>query len=165
MESSSINEPETPKTIGYFWSGAIGILLVVSAISFAGVFSIGIKISVPGSLLDGGTQIGLISLIVALAAYLATLSRLLKEKIKGATGTERLEHQENIAGVICAEQLVVGVGVILAVRILIRPFMDPATMLANDIHATVIDFIDVGALTEFVCAVFFLAWLHYRQWR
>jgi hypothetical protein len=42
----------------------------------------------------------------------------LKEKIKNATGIEVLKHQENIAGVICAEQLVVGVGVIFALRIL-----------------------------------------------
>jgi len=165
MDSPSFNESQTPKTIGYFWSGAVGILFVVSTISLGGVFSVGIKISVPGSLLDGGTQIGLISLIVALAAYLAALSRLLNEKIKSTTGNELLEHQENIAAVICAEELVVGVGVILALRILIRPFLDPTITLANDIHATLIDFIDIVAITCFLSVVFFLAWLHYRQWR
>ncbi len=165
MDSPTINEPETPKTIGYFWSGAIGILLVVSTISLAGVFSVGIKIPVPGSLLDGGTQIGLISLIVALAAYLATLARLLKEKLKSTTGSEVSEHKENIAGVTCAEQLVVLMGIVLALRMLIRPFIDPSTKLASGINATLIDFIDVVVLTAFVSVVFFLAWLHYRQWR
>ncbi len=165
MDSPGANESETAKTKGYFWSAAIGLLLIVLTISFAGVFSIGVKISVPGSLLDGGAQIGLISLLVALAAYLATLGRLLKEKIKSASDSARSEHESNIQGVVCAEQLVVGLGVIVALRILIRPFLDAAAMLTSDIQVSLIDLIDVAVLAGFVCVVFFLAWLRYRQWK
>lgn len=163
---TSVNRsPEAFRIAIQLRSAVVGIFVVVITVSMIGVFGLGVKTSPPGSILDGGAQIGLISLIIALAAYLAVLSRELKEKIKGARDGERIEHEKNLEGIICAEQLVVGLGLLGMLRILVRPFLGPTTMLADDIPVTIIDFLDVFVIAVFAGVVLFLAWLHYRQWR
>ena len=46
----------------------------------------------PGSFLDGGPQFTMLTLVVALAAYLATLARLLKDRIKALDESERRDE-------------------------------------------------------------------------
>jgi hypothetical protein len=169
METTNTNQTNRPDEVlrmaARLRSTIIGIFVVIITVSMIGVFGFGVTTKPPGFILDGGAQIGLVSLVIALAAYLATVGREVKAGIKVAGDGERVEDQKNLEGIICAEQLVVALGLLVTLRIIVRPFLEPTLMVAKDIPVTVIDFIDVLLMSVFVGVVFFLAWLHCRQWR
>jgi hypothetical protein len=171
------------KTSAYFWLHAAWMLLVSFLAAWILLWQCGVK-TTGGSMLDGG-QFTFVSLLIALAAYLATVARALKDKLQRLKEPEKLsalerqtltvdkdEHTGNLNGTIVAEILVVVLAVAVVIRIFLRPFTSDGTVTTVTGNITTvakfpvwIDFFDVFLLSFFMSVGFFLAFLHGRQWR
>ena len=109
--------------------------------------------------LHSGTLLTFLGFIVALAAYLATVARALKDKItalkeKTNFDAEQIaKHAENLMRIIKAEALLVWIGVMTMGRILVGPLMD----------VKVLDF-DYFLLVYMVFTILYLGYLHAKQW-
>jgi hypothetical protein len=142
----------------FFW-----VLLAV-ALAFFGV--IGLKLTTPGSLLDGGPQFTVISLMIALAAYLATVAGKLKEAIKkAASGADYLKYNEDLTALLFGEKLVVSIGCLMTLRPVVRPLIAENTTLTQSLQVIAIDFLDFGVVAFLAGIVAFLVYLHTRQWQ
>jgi hypothetical protein len=149
----------------------------------------------PGSLLNAGPQFTMLTLVIAVAAYLATLARLLKDRITSlkkaqkeddaavtaATKTsetekkrqERLadidEHAANIDRLIAAEMFTVILGLLVGFRVLAHPFASVSThsQLATYFGVKVarIDLLDVTIFVVLFEALVLYTILHARQWQ
>lgn len=142
----------------FFW------VLVLVALAFFGV--IGLKLDISGSLLDGGPQFTVISLMIALAAYLVTVAGKLKEAInKTDSGADYLKHNEDLTALLFAEKLVVAVGCLVTLRPVIRPLIAKDTTLTQSLQVIAIDFLDFVVVAFLAGIVAFLVYLHSRQWK
>jgi multisubunit Na+/H+ antiporter MnhF subunit len=108
---------------------------------------------------NSSSLLTLLGFVVALAAYLATLARTLKDKITALKEKAKIDaaqiaaHAENLMRVIRAEALLVTVGLLTTGRIVVGPLMN-AKVLAFDYFLTL----------YMVFIILYLAYLHARQW-
>src|SRR5262249_38170449 len=146
------------------WTATIFFLVLgLVALAFFGV--IRLKLDIPGSLLDGGPQFTVISLMIALAAYLATVAGKLKEAIKKTdSGPDYVKHNEDLTALLFGEKLVVVVGCLVTLRPVIRPLVAKDTTLTQS-QVNAIDFLDFVVVALLAGIVAFLVYLHIRQWR
>ena len=106
-----------------------------------------------------GTLLTFLGFVVALAAYLATVARSLKEKITALKAKTPFEpeqiktHAENLMRIIRAEALLVSVGVMTMGRILVGPLMN--------VQVTGFDYF---LLVYMVFTILYLGYLHAKQW-
>jgi hypothetical protein len=147
-----------------------------------------------GPFLNGGPQFTLLTLVVAIAAYLATLARLLKDRMKSiskkqaeqtledqeakaksrqaATKITREdledlnEHRTNLSRLILAEKFTVISGLLVVFRICVHPFLEGPSLLASSMGVTIkrIDLLDISVLVLLTFSMFFFALLHATQW-
>jgi hypothetical protein len=97
--------------------------------------------------------------IVALAAYLATVARALKEKIAGLKENpankmvEIEKHARNLALIIQTEAMLVWLGLLTLLRVIVGP---PTSM--------DVSYFDYFLLVYLCSVIVCLAYLHVRQW-
>ena len=109
--------------------------------------------------LQPGTLLSFLGFIVALAAYLATVARSLKDKMtelkeKPIFDTAEIgKHAENLMRIIRAEALLVSLGLLTMGRIIIGPLLNVS-----------IDAFDYFLLVYMILIILYLGYLHAKQW-
>jgi hypothetical protein len=113
------------------------------------------------------SQFTLLSLVVALAAYLATVVRKIKDKMDDVSDGKETVHNvsewnkrqtDNLRWLLWGEKILVLLGILIAARIagsnLAVPWHPPISLLQFDLYL----------LTFLFFTVLFLSMLHFRQW-
>lgn len=135
----------------------VTLLAVLVSVSLLVVFKPTLR---PSTMpVNSGTLLTFLGFVVALAAYLATVARSLKDKItalKEKTPFDAKQitpHAENLIRIIRAEALLVAVGMMTIGRIIVGPLM----------NVDVTDF-DYFLLIYMVFTILYLCYLHAKQW-
>ncbi len=108
---------------------------------------------------NSGSLLTFLGFVVALAAYLATVARSLKDKITALKektpfdANQITPHTENLMRIIRAEALLVAIGMMTMGRILVGPLMNVEVMA-----------FDYFLLVYMVFTILYLGYLHAKQW-
>ncbi len=155
-------KPTTDKLQANIKSVVLGIVIVFV---LAALMSIALLATFKPTLdastmpLHPGTLLSFLGFIVALAAYLATVARALKDKMtelkeKPIFDADPItKHAENLMRIIRAEALLVSIGVLTMGRILIGPLINVSTAA-----------FDYFLLVYMIFIILYLGYLHAKQW-
>jgi hypothetical protein len=140
----------------------VGIILVTFlAIVVSGSLLVVFKPALRPSTMpvNSGTLLTFLGFVVALAAYLATVARSLKDKITALKEKTQFDanqitrHAENLMRIIRAEALLVAVGMSTIGRMIVGPLMN--------VDVTAFDYF---LLIYMVFTILYLCYLHAKQW-
>ena len=133
------------------------VLAVLMSIALLAAFQP--KLDLSTMPLQPGTLLSFLGFIVALAAYLATVARSLKDKMTELKekptfdAAEIAKHAENLMRIIRAEALLVSLGLLTMGRIIIGPLLNIS-----------IDAFDYFLLVYMILIILYLGYLHAKQW-
>ena len=140
----------------------VGIILVAFLAALASVLLLTVfKPALRPSTMpvNSGTLLTFLGFVVALAAYLATVARSLKDKITALKektpfdANQITPHAENLMRIIRAEALLVAVGMSTIGRMIVGPLMN--------VDVTAFDYF---LLVYIVFTILYLCYLHAKQW-
>ena len=156
--------PKNSETDSGARSDWIAAALVLLLGVLAGIFvSRQVVAPTTAPLLDSlGDQLTFLGFAVALAAYLQSVARDLKEKLHHeARPSERTVHANNLWYVVVGEQMIVGIGIATAVRIVLAPAFADRGWFQFAWQAST----DRVLLSCLAVTTLYLAVVHVRQWR